>query len=260
MPRVNGTEAPRSWRELNGIVPLRRIADEELEVTVLYDSDIFSRFVGSVYRSINDVYAASHGLAEMRVTEDEFVRYSYTALRARVARVNQERVTVNSLRWQIRCDDAWSLPTTIAYVIARVGRVTLERPAVVTILPKWNSEHDDLVMGYEEWSSVSRRLRAVEVDSANKLVFAHAIEGSREGDERLMALIPVRDVNGRLVQIESVMTLDPTAAASYIILGMEPTIAESVALPRHPLMVPHQYIEAALVMQYLERLSDVSGL
>lgn len=258
MPRIGNNEMPKSWRVVSNLATERTIADEEMEVTVLRDSDIFERFVTSVYDTINERYGCAHGGAIMPITLEEFIRYSYTAVRARVARVNSERVQINGLNWQVRCDDTWALPTPIAFIVAGIGRVQMEMP-IISIKPSWNNEHDVHILNYEEWSIISRRLRAIEADRANQLTLAHALEGGKNGDEQLMSLIPVRDALGRVTELRSHGIFDPVAAASYLILGLDPSVADDVALPRHPLMIPPRYIQAAILLQYLHRLAEASA-
>lgn len=257
MPRISNNEMPKGWRVVSNLASERNIADEVMEVTVLRDSDVFEQFVSDIYDALNERFGCAHGGAIMPITVEDLTRYAYTAVRARVARVNSERVMINGFNWQVRCDDTWALPTPLAFIIAGIGRVTLEMP-VITIVPKWNSELDVHVLTYEEWSLISRRLRAVEADKANEITLAHAIEGSKQGDEVLMSLVPVRDALGRVTEIRSNGVFDPVAAAAYLIAGLEPSALDTAALPQHPLMLPPRYIQAAILLQYLHRLAEAS--
>jgi hypothetical protein len=257
MPRISNNEMPKGWRVVSNLASERSIADEVMEVTVLHDSDVFERFVGNIYDALTERFGCAHGGALMPITVEDLTRYAYTAVRARVARVNSERVTIGGRNWQVRCDDTWALPTPLAFIIAGIGRVTLEMP-VITIVPKWNEEHDVHILTYEDWSLISRRLRAIEADKANEITLAHAIEGGKQGDETLMALVPVRDSLGRVTEIRSSGVFDPVAAAAYLIAGLEPSTLDTAALPQHPLMLPPRYIQAAIVLQYLHRLAEAS--
>lgn len=257
MPRISNNEMPKGWRVVSNLASERSIADEVMEVTVLHDSDVFEQFVSNIYDALTERFGCAHGGALMPITVEDLTRYAYTAVRARVARVNSERVAIDGRNWQVRCDDTWALPTPLAFIIAGIGRVTLEMP-VITIVPKWNEEHDIHVLSYEDWSLISRRLRAIEADKANEITLAHAIEGGKQGDETLMALVPVRDAVGRVTEIRSQGVFDPVAAAAYLIAGLEPSALDTAALPQHPLMLPPRYIQAAIVLQYLHRLAEAS--
>jgi hypothetical protein len=230
----------------------RTIGNEVLEVTVLSDELIFERFVNSIYDAVATSWEMYHHGAVLPVTQEEFTRYAYTAVGARVARVRGGR-------FNVRCDDSWAVPAPLAAILAGLGKVTLELP-IVQIVPKWDSRHDDKLMSYEEWGSVSRRLRAIEKDPNCKFVFAHAIEGGTVGDEALMALIPVRDGNGRIVQLEGParMDVDPVAALAYLILGLEPDGVEGLALPSHILRNSPYYLRVLGLTAYIDRFAEAS--
>lgn len=228
MPRIDKTML-KGLDVAKFISAERILGNEVLEVTVLSDEVIFERFVHSVYDAVAVRWEMFHVGTSFPVTREEFTRYAYTAVKARVSRVRNER-------FHVRCDDSWTIPAPLAAVLAGLGNVLVEAP-VLEVRPKWDRRHDDKLLTYEEWEIVSRRMRAVEKDENCKFVFAHAIEGSRSGDEVLMCLIPVRDANGRLVSLEGgfKMDVDPIAGLAYLILGLEPQEAEGLALPTHPL-------------------------
>ena len=249
-PERNG---PKSFGDPKWIGSHRTIAESRLEVDVLQDVAVFHAFTDSVYDSVVTQWAASHPNGAFPVTAVEFRRYSYTALRSRVARVRDER-------FPVRCDSAWVLPTPVASVLAQVGRVEYESPAI-TVWPRWNPECDNMLMTYDEWSLTSRRMRAVEKDTVSQIVFVHAIEGSKLGNDRLMNLIPVRDELGRVTpaRIYGMHDVDPIAAAAYLVLGMWPELWDGAALISHPLLLPHSFIETAEVLMALHRLAETSS-
>jgi hypothetical protein len=230
----------------------RTIGNEVLEVTVLMDEIIFDRFVDSMYDAVATRWEMFHSGATFPVTQELFLRYAYTAVRTRVARVRNER-------FHVRCDDAWTVPAPLAAVLAGLGNVMLEAP-VAEIRPKWDGRHNDKLLSYEEWESVSRRMRAVEKDENCKFIFAHAIEGGRTGDEVLMCLIPVRDATGRLVQLEGAfkMDVDPIAGVAYLILGLEPEDAEGLALPTHMLRTSPWSFKVQGLLTILNRFAEAS--
>lgn len=230
----------------------REIGNEVLEVTVLKDEVIFERFVDSIYDAVSTRWGMFHTGADFPVTKEQFLRYSYTAVRARVARVRNER-------FHVRCDDAWTVPAPIAAILAGLGNVMLEAP-VVEIRPKWDGRHDDRLLTLSEWEQVSRRMRAVEKDENCKFIFAHAIEGGKAGDEVLMCLIPVRDETGRLVQLEGgfKMDVDPIAGVAYLILGLEPDDAVGLAQPTHVLRSSPWSFKAKSLLTILDRFAEAS--
>lgn len=230
----------------------RTIGNEVLEVTVLTDELIFDQFVNSIYDAVSTRWEMFHSGTTFPVTQEDFLRYTYTAVRSRVARVRNER-------FHVRCDDAWTLPAPIAAVLAGLGNVMLEAP-VMEIRPKWDGRHNDKLLTLPEWELVSRRLRAVEKDENCKFIFAHAIEGGRSGDEVLMCLIPVRDANGRLIQLEGAfkMDVDPIAGVAYLILGLEPEDAAGLALPLHALRSSPWSFKVQGLLTILDRFAEAS--
>jgi len=250
MPRAD-TPALKGLSGAKNLASYRSLAESRLYVDVLVDEEVFVRFVNSVHDALATHWLATNHGGDFPVAADELLRYSYTAMRSRVSRVNNER-------YDVRCDDAWALPNPIAAICAMIGRVESENP-VVTIIPRWNHEHDTKLMSYEEWSLFSRQMRSLEATPGSKIVLAHAIEGGKWGDEALMALLPIRDAQGRTTRISAMnFEVDPTAAAAYLIGGLWPEAWEGVSLPTHPLMLPRSYIEAAAVLMYLHRLADAA--
>jgi hypothetical protein len=249
-PERNG---PRDFGDPKRIGAYRTVATERLEVHVLSDVEVFDNFVLSVYDSVVNQWAATHPTGVFPVSVEDFTLYSYTAVKTRVSRVRDER-------FSIRCDASWVLPTPIASVLAKLGRVEYDRP-VLTVWPKWNIEHDGKLLSYDRWELISRTLRAIERDPLTKLVFAHAIEGGKSGDESLMNLIPVRDAQGRVTpdRITGYHDVDPIAAAVYLVLGLWPEQWDGNVLPSHPLLLPHSYVESAAVLMTLHRLAEASS-
>jgi hypothetical protein len=250
MPRTDQTVL-KGLSGAKNLATHRPLAESRLYVDVLLDEEVFNRFVVSIHDALATHWLATNRGEDFPILVEELLRYSYTAMKTRVARVNDARFVV-------RCDDAWALPNPIASILAMIGRVECETP-VVTIVPRWDPRHDAKVMDYEEWSLFSRRMRALEAVPGSKIILAHAIEGSKWGDEALMALLPVRDGAGRTTRITAMhFEVDPTAAAAYLIGGLWPEAWDGVALPTHPLMLPRSYVEAAAVLMYMHRLADAS--
>lgn len=232
----------------------RSVVEEVLEVTVFAeDARLFTEFVGDVFDAMAAQYGVHTGVlpSAFPVTKAEFVDYAFTALRTRVARVNNER-------FPIRCNDPWQLPSVLAAAINGIGRVSLETP-VVTITPVWNSAYDDRLLDVRTWHSVTQRLRAVAANSEMKLVLVKAMADDKSGDENIMSLVPVRDEMGRINSLHKrEHEVDPIAAVVYLLAGFAPDIYAGLTLATHPLLLPPYYITVAALHQNLWRLSDIA--
>lgn len=252
MSREDNRKVPshQGLREVKGVSIEREYAEKELYVTVLSkDVAMFERFIGDQY-DIIDARWVSFKSTETPVTKAEFLRYAYTAVRTRIARVRNER-------FHIRCDSEWQLVTGLASILAQVGRVTLAAPGV-TILPQWNVTLDENLLTREEFFSISQRLRMLAKDPDCKFIFADAISGDRSGDLVLMSLLPVRDELGRVLEIRGTKDFDAIAGVSYLLLDLDPEGLGEMALIPHPLLVPPFVLRAAVVWQYMTRYAEVS--
>lgn len=253
MPRIDKTMLKSQGGSFS-VGSERSVVEEVLEVKVFNeDANLFTQFVSDIYDAIAAQYVNVTGRTPMAfpVTREEFVDYAFTALRTRVARVNNER-------FPIRCNDPWQLPSVLAAAINGVGRVTLETP-VVTITPVWNSDYNDHVLDVRMWHSVTQRLRAVAANSEMKLVLIKAIADDKSGDENVLSLVPVRDELGRITQLRNrEHEVDPIAAVVYLLAGFAPDIYAGLSLATHPLLLPPYYITVAALHQNLWRLADVA--
>lgn len=238
----------------------RTAAEEKMEMTVFKnDATLFIEFVSDIYDSIETEYVTVAGCGDaLPFTKDDLIKYAFTAMCARVRRVNNDRSLIAGNRFEIRCDDPWQLPAAIAAVINSVGRVVIENP-IITIEPVWNHEYDGWVLGQRSWHRVTQQLRATSRANGMKLVLVNALAGDRSGDEMLMSLIPVRDEMGRIVQIaHRTQPVDPIAAAVFIISGFDPEIYAGVSLALHPLLLPPYYVTVGALRQNLWRLTDAA--
>jgi len=229
----------------------RFVGEEQVNVTVLSEYSAFDEFIDGVYDAISSRWGMYHFGVDFPVTQENFRRYAYTAVGARVARVRGER-------FHVRCDDAWSIPAVIAGILAGIGRVTVESP-IVTLMPSVDPSITQYYMGYDEWSKTSRDLRGVEKDPSCKFMFAHAIDGTKTGDEALMSLIPVTDEAGRLVELRQQYEIHPIAAAAFLILGLAPAGVMAETLPVHPLLRSPHYIRILGVRAFLHRFYDAAA-
>jgi hypothetical protein len=253
MPRIDKS----MLKSQGGSFPVgseRSVVEEVLEVQVFSeDATLFEQFVSDIFDAIAAQYVIVSGMAPgvFPVTREEFVDYAFTALRTRVARVNNER-------FPIRCNDPWQLPSVLAAAINGIGRVQIETP-VVTITPVWNSDYDARLLDVRTWNSVTQRLRAVASNSEMKLVLVKAMADDKSGDENIMSLVPVRDGMGRIIRLaQREHEVDPIAAVVYLLAGFAPDIYAGLTLATHPLLLPPYYITVAALHQNMWRLADVA--
>jgi hypothetical protein len=253
MPRIDKS----MLKSQSGSFPVgseRTVVEEVVRMTVFSeDSVLFQEFVGDVYDAIVSQYVIVSGGEPLvfPVSKVDFVKYAFTAVKTRVARVNNER-------WPIRCNDPWQLPSVIAAAINGIGLVTLERP-IATIVPVWNAEYDAFLLDVREWNSITQRLRAVALNSEMKIVLVKAIADDKYGDEAIMALVPIRDELGRIVRLGNrTQEVDTIAAVVYLLAGFAPDIYAGLNLATHPLLLPPYYATVAALHQSLWRLTNVA--
>lgn len=259
MPRIDKSMFKTQGGSFN-VGSRRTAAEEKMDMAVFKnDADAFVQFVSDIYDSMESTYVAvAQSDRPMPFTREEFVKYAFTAMATRVRRVTNDHSLINSERFEIRCDHPWALPATIAAVINGVGRVMLESP-VITLEPVWNHAYDEYVLNERAWHRVSQAIRALDRIQGMKLVLVNQLAKDPNGDEMLMALIPVRDELGRVVQLGHRTTpVDPAAAAVFIISGFDPDIYAGVSLALHPLLLPPYYVTVGEVRQNLWRLTDVA--
>jgi len=248
MPRIDKSML-KGLTEVNGLHAERAISSQEVEVAVLDDVTVFTRHVVATHHALAYRWSLDHVGLQPPVTDEEATRYAISAARTRVARVNNER-------FDLRCDDRWCLPAQIAVPINGVGRVTMERK-IVNIKPIWNTALDTQLLTRNQWFDISQRLRAMTDYPGSKTVMVDALAGEKSGDEVLMSLIPVRDEHGAITILRSEYDIDAIAAASYLIMGLNPRALDGVVLPDHPLLISPSYIRVAGVLQYLDYLAEV---
>jgi len=229
----------------------RFVAEKEVVVNVLQDTDVFELFLSEAYSSLETRWHAVQGNQDpMPFTESEYIKYGYTAVKARVSRVNNER-------FHTRCDDPWALNPLLAAVLASVGLVESETP-VMTIKPKWLAVNDVHVLSRDEQADVTRRIRSLELVDNLGFVSIRAIAGDRTGVSEVMRIIPLRAPDGRIVQLASSYDVDSIAAVAYLLGGLCPELWDGMALPTHPQFIPAYFYEAIeLVFQLRYRMSEV---
>lgn len=214
------------------------VTEEVLLMVFETDDQLFRRFVDTSYDAHQYKWEAHHNGSEFPVAREEWMRYAYTMLRSRLARINDEPR-------QIRCDDEWMAPAMIATVVNSIGRVTMEAPAMV-YRPVWNPEFDEMVLPREDWVRVTAKLRALASDREfTKFVFVRSLSGDRTGDPLIMDLIPVRDEMGRIVQLRHEQPIDGVAAFVYLACGFMPGIYAGVPADLHARLLPKRYLSAA---------------
>jgi hypothetical protein len=259
MPRIDKT----MLKSQGGSFPVgseRTVVEEVVPMVVFKnDAQLFTQFVIDVYDALASQYVIVSGGSPMDfpITQEEFVKYAFTAVKTRTARIGNNTATVAGTRWPIRTNDPWQLPSVIAAAINGIGIVSLEAP-VVTLVPVWNSAYDDMLLDVREWNAITQRLRAVAGNSEMKVIFVKAIADDKFGDEALMSLIPIRDDMGRVVRLGSHHTVDTIAAVVYLLAGFDPDVYAGMTLATHPMLLPPYYVTAAALHQGLWRLSNVA--
>jgi len=213
------------------------------------DDTLFRRFIAATHRSHVYKWEAVHPTGSFPITELEWYKYAVTALRSRLARVNDER-------FEIRSDAEWQIPSMIAAVLNGIGRVTIDSPAM-QYTPVWNEEYNQYLLTRLEWADITARLRSVAADREyTKFTFVRNLTGDRTGDPMIMDLIPVRDAIGNIVQLRSEMPVDGVAAFVYLAMGFLPEEYAVFDLNVHPRALPPKYIET----EVLEYGADELGL
>jgi hypothetical protein len=204
------------------------------------DDSLFRQFIAATYRSHVYKWESAHPVGSFTVTEDEWYRYALTALRSRIARVNDEG-------GYIRSDAEWQIPSMIAAVLNGIGRVTIDEPAML-YTPVWNPKYDTLLLTKDEWADITARMRGLAADREfTKFIFVRNLTGDRSGDPMIMDLIPVRDATGNIIQLRSKQAVDGVAAFVYLAMGFMPEEYAVFDLNVHPRALPPKYIETAVV-------------
>jgi len=212
------------------------ISSTVVEVEVLTDRTILDKFVTRVWDELNQIWAFSHQMSPLPVSEEELFRYFITAINTRVTYVNRGRSIV-------AFNDMWALPAPFAFVVNGLGTVNYESPAL-RVQPYWNDEWDEHVLSYPEWIDLSTRIRAIAADPYSRIILIEKLDRDKHGDERLMGLFPIRTEDGRLKDLRSrsEAKIEPVAAAAYLILGLEPKGWRDVVLNDHPFLTkPYQF-------------------
>lgn len=219
------------------VIPAR-----EVKVPVFgTDDSLFRVFIDATYDSHVYKWEAAHQTGSFTVTRDEWMRYAYTALRSRLARVNDDH-------GQIRSDAEWQIPSMLASVLNAIGRVTIDGPAM-QYTPKWNEAYNDMVMDKSEWALVTAKLRALASDRDHaKFVFVRSLSGDRNGDRMIMDLIPVRDEMGAIKRLHSDQPVDGVAAFVYLAAGFAPEVFENLTLEVHPRVLPKRYLDTDAIV------------
>jgi len=204
------------------------------------DDSIFRQFIAATYRSHVYKWEAVHPTGSFPVTETEWYKYAVTALRARLARVNDERFVVRS-------DAEWQIPSMIAAVLNGIGRVTIDNPAM-QYTPVWNDAYDAYLLTLSEWADITARMRSIAADREyTKFVFVRNLTGDRSGDAMIMDLIPVRNETGQIVRLHSEQPVDGVAAFVYVAMGFMPEEYAVFDLNVHPRLLPPKFIETPVV-------------
>jgi len=204
------------------------------------DDSLFRQFIAATYRSHVYKWESAHPVGSFTVTEEEWYRYALTALRSRLARVNDDP-------GQIRSDAEWQIPSMIASVLNGIGRVSIDRPAML-YTPVWNPAYDALLLSKVEWADITARMRGLAADREfTKFIFVRNLAGDRTGDPMIMDLVPVRNSVGNIIELRSEQPVDGVAAFVYLAMGFMPEEYAVFDLNIHPRALPSKLLEATVV-------------
>jgi hypothetical protein len=227
----NGTELNRIQSQV--------VSSGEVRMAVFATDDLlFRQLVDRMYDAHVMTWEAHHAQGSFPVTRDEWMKYAFTALRSRLARVNDDH-------GQIRSDDEWQIPSMLATILNAIGRVTIDGPTI-TYIPVWNAEYNDMLLTRPQWVEVTAKMRAAAADREYcKFIFVRNLAGDRSGDEMIMDLVPVRDLTGRIVRLHHTMPFDGLAAFVYLACGFLPEAFSALDVTIHPKLLPKKFMWTA---------------
>jgi len=248
MTRDDNRQSQSALGNIKGVSVERDYANGEVYVSVLsLDTALFERWINDQYDIMDSRWAAVKS-SDLPISRDDFLKYCYTAVRTRVARVRDEK-------FPIRCDSPWMLPTGLATVLGMLGRALTPG---ATYLPMWDTANDDrITTSREEFHRLSARLRIIHDDAEVPFMFARGISGDRDGDSTLMVLLPVRDELGKLLKVRGQKDFDAIAAFAFLIFDLSRGDLDGLALDDYPALAP-QFLRAAVIMQYMTRYAEIS--
>lgn len=232
-------ETPVSMRALAKMsADISERVETEVPVLVIADDTNLRNFSAMVFEQIDTLVRQNGGAPSF--TEEELLRYFVTAMKVRVERSTPPHIRL--VRTNMRTDDRWALPPTLAYVINAIGQVRYG-PGEVLFYPVWNKAADDLVMSQQERDRMTARLRSLE---ASGLRFVRAIESKREGVIKVMVLTFMNTPSGgEWVSPEPVGVVDAFTAS---LTGLRPVGGLSTETPVW--LIPYK-VDERKVVQYL---------
>jgi len=241
MPKLERTAFEGS--ELNR-VHSSIVTAREVRLMVFKTGDaLFRRFIDATYDAHVYRWESAHPQGSFTVSREEWMRYAFTALRSRLARVNDDH-------GQIRSDDEWQIPAMWASVFNALGRVTTDEPAIL-YTPVWNPAFDAEVLPRNEWARVTGKMRGLAADREFvKFLFVKHLSGDRTGDDAILTLIPVQSVDGEIVELRSKTMVDGVSAFIYLASGFMPEIFEGLTLDQHPRLIDAQKRIEVSVVEY----------
>lgn len=233
---------PRHGGGMNFVAPTHNIqkVGEHTVTFMIAGSVEFGALVSRVHQQIDALLHAQG--ADVVVTEQELARYFATAVACRISHVT-------GVRFHVRVSDKWALPLPFAYAVAALGRIDL--PSGLTVLPKFDQSSSDLVLNVDEFEDITARLRAIEPLG---LRFAHAIESSMNGDDKVMLIVPVVTDQGD-VSYTSQAAFTGVHAMTSAVLGAE-TVNVTGFIP--PMWMPDYVIHERRLVQFRGRYADLN--
>jgi hypothetical protein len=233
------------------------------------DSNLYSLLIDQLYSSMEAQWFDTTQQV-LPVTPEEFRTYCFMAARTRIARVNNERRNV----WTLRTNDDWALPSQIANVVNSVGRVFMDETATM-LVPVWpvatvkvdlhpDVDTDLMRVGIEQGAFMDISLRMKRIKShfdrlqGVPVVFVDHIANEIEGDPDVMCLVPAYAAPDSASHGETPVRLharassdrmvNGTVAFNYLAWALLPSVYTTNYIGLHPLENPGgRYIETGAV-------------
>lgn len=240
------------------------------------NSNLFSLLIEQLYSSMEAQWFDTTQQV-LPVTEEEFRTYCYMAARTRIARVNNERRNV----WSLRTNDDWAIPSQIANVVNSVGRVFMDETATL-LVPVWpvrtatmdlhpDVDTDLMMAGIEQGVFMDISLRMKRIKShfdrlqGVPVIFVDHLANEIDGDPDVMCLVPayanvdsasLGETPVRLhARASSDRMVNGTVAFNYLAWALLPSVYTTNHIGLHPLESPGgRYIETGAVRATWMRL------
>lgn len=247
------TEAPKDLLDASKRFSSHREEMGVEDVVIGSDHHALTRFIADVHDELDAKWGDVHYGTELPVSEEELFAYCVTALKSRIDFVRRDR------RPEVRTNETWYLPASVAMLANLIGYVDLEAP-VVKIVPKMSEELERAALSHDEWQRLSMKMRRIEQDPNAKILFAHGMESDRRGDEAFMTYALQVDTAGKPMAVRGRhVEVEPIRATALLVLGVEPTVRLGEVLSLDQQYGYGYYFPAAAAESIARVMARVSG-